>query len=714
MGSYITCCRGFQSSDLIQNKYIYMLSVLDAIQFSSQNNLFLKDSTMITTQKIATALRVLSIDAVFAANSGHPGMPLGMADIAAVLWTHFLKFNGQNPLWFNRDRFILSNGHGSMLQYALLHLFGFNLSLEDIAHFRQLNSKTPGHPERLHAPGIEVTTGPLSQGLANAVGMALAEKQLALKFNLPKHSALVDHYTYVFLGDGCLMEGLSHESASFAGEHQLHKLIAFYDCNGITIDGKAPTHIKAETIARFTGYQWHIVEIDGHDHQAIFDAIKSCQAEKTKPSLIICHTTIGKGSLIEGQAKVHGAPLDNEDMIQLKKALHWDSAPFEIPQDCYDLIDREKGKIAENQWLEVCLEYMENNPALYREFMRRINNDLPDNWPTFKENFFQKALAFKPSIATRQSSQYCLEHLVPCLPELIGGSADLTPSNNTKVSHSQEIHAEKLGNYIHYGVREFGMAAIMNGLAAHQGFIPYGGTFLVFSDYARNALRMSAMMELKVIYILTHDSIFLGEDGPTHQPIEHLAMLRYTPKLHVWRPASNLETAVAWTQALEYQGTSCLILSRQNLMAFEQSYSDVEHIRKGAYIVHHEKKPLDLILLATGSEVPLALEAAQILEQESISVRVVSMPNPEVFKQQSAEYQELVLPSHQRHRVAIEAAQKNYWYQFVGLDGSIIGLTDYGLSAPAEDARRALGFDVPSIIKTCKQLLLKNGFIPVN
>lgn len=669
---------------------------------------------MTATQKIATALRILSIDAVFQANSGHPGMPLGMADIAAVLWTDFLKFNGSNPHWFNRDRFILSNGHGSMLHYALLHLFGYALSLEDLKQFRQLHSKTPGHPERLHTPGVEVTTGPLSQGLANAVGMALAEKQLACVFNTTKHLSLVDHYTYVFLGDGCLMEGLSHESASFAGEHQLHKLVAFYDCNGITIDGKAPAHIKEETIARFKGYQWHIIEIDGHDHQAIFNAIQNAQAEKTKPTLIICNTTIGKGSKQEGQAKVHGSPLENEDMIQLKQSLNWQSAPFEIPADIRFLIDLNKGTHAENQWLETCFAYMQDEPQLYQEFCRRINGDLPDNWQTFKSKLFQQALNFKPSVATRQSSQYCLEHLLNELPELIGGSADLTPSNNTQVAQSQEITEKQTGNYIHYGVREFGMAAIMNGLAAHQGIIPYGGTFLVFSDYARNAIRMSAMMSLKVIYILTHDSIFLGEDGPTHQPIEHLAMLRYTPKLKVWRPASHLETAVAWAMALEYSGASCLILSRQNLISFEQSIEDVEHIQKGAYVLYREKKNLDLILLATGSEVGLAIEVAQKLEEESISVRVVSMPNPEIFSEQSMDYQESILPSHLRHRVAIEAAQKNYWYQFVGLDGAIIGLSDYGLSAPAEDARRARGFDVPSILKTCKQLLLKNGFMPVN
>jgi transketolase len=669
---------------------------------------------MNATQKIANALRVLSIDAVFHANSGHPGMPLGMADIAAVLWTHFLKFNGINPLWFNRDRFILSNGHGSMLHYALLHLFGYNMQLEDIKQFRQLHSRTPGHPERNHTPGIEVTTGPLSQGLANAVGMALAEKQLGLKFNETQLAPIVDHYTYVFLGDGCLMEGLSHESASFAGEYQLNKLIAFYDCNGITIDGQAPQNIKAETIARFHGYGWQVLEIDGHDHQAIFEAIEKSQQEKTKPSLIICHTKIGLGSKLEGQAKVHGSPLDAEDMTQLKAKLDWHYPPFKVPDEIYALINLDEGQQAENQWIQTCFDYMQKDAQAYSEFLRRINGDLPDNWSKIKSQLFQKATEFKQAVATRQSSQYCLEYLIPELPELIGGSADLTPSNNTKVKTSQEIQIQESGNYIHYGVREFGMAAIMNGLAAHQGFIPYGGTFLVFADYARNAIRMSAMMELKVIYVLTHDSVFLGEDGPTHQPIEHLAMLRYTPKLRVWRPASNLETAVAWAESIEYTGASCIILSRQNLNEFKQTTSDAEMIRKGAYIVYENHKSPDIILMATGSELGLAIEAAHLLQQEDIRVRVVSMPNPEVFLQQSEEYRESVLPNAIRNRIAIEAAQKAYWYQFVGLDGAILGLSDFGASAPAEDVRTAFELDLPSVIKASKQLLLKNGMMPVN
>ena len=665
------------------------------------------------SKQIANAIRVLSIDAVSKANSGHPGMPLGMADIAAVLWCYFLKFNPYNPFWFNRDRFILSNGHGSMLQYALLHLFGYKLSLHDIEQFRQLNSKTAGHPERGHAPGIEVTTGPLSQGLANAVGMALAEKLLALQFNDYSLAPLVDHFTYVFLGDGCLMEGLSHESCSFAGEHQLNKLIAFYDCNGITIDGPAPQNIKKETIARFEAYNWFVIEINGHNHQEIFDAIQHCH-HQNKPCLIICNTVIGWGSKFEGQAKVHGSPLDAEDILSIKQKLNWTSPPFQIPESIYELIDREKGQQAENEWIKVSLSYLEHHPHLYDEFMRRINSDLPSNWPELKIELFQIANQMKQPISTRQASQNCLEHLVASLPELIGGSADLTPSNNTKTSHSVSIDAAKHGNYIHYGVREFGMMSIMNGLAAHQGVIPYGGTFLVFADYARSAIRMSAMMSLKNIFILTHDSIALGEDGPTHQPIEHLSMLRNTPGLNVWRPASPLEMAVAWTQALEYQGTSCLILSRQNLAGMQQDEKAHQHIAKGAYIVFETSPEPEIILMATGSELALALDAAKILQDSQIDVRVISMPNPELFLQQSMDYQHMILPDHIRCRVAIEAASKNYWYQFVGLDGAVVGLKDFGLSGPESQIKQALGIDTNTLLNHCWQLLTKKGMIPIN
>ncbi|NDH08207.1 MAG: transketolase [Gammaproteobacteria bacterium] len=609
--------------------------------------------------KIASAIRALSVDATSHANSGHPGMPLGMADIAAVLWQDFLKFNPENPHWFNRDRFILSNGHGSMLQYALLHLFGFKLSLNDIKAFRTLHSKTPGHPERNHTPGIEVTTGPLSQGLANAVGMALAEKQLALQFN-QEQSIIIDHHTYVFLGDGCLMEGLSHETASFAGEYQLNKLIAFYDCNGITIDGDAPKQIIKETIARFAAYGWYIQEIDGHDHDAIHQAITLAKAQSEQPSLIICHTIIGLGS-------------------------------------------------TENNWVNICHEYARSYPKAYEELLRRMNGDMPNDWHTIQINLFEHALSMKQPIASRQSSQICLNELITKFPELIGGSADLTPSNNTKTNHSENIGPHHLGNYIHYGVREFGMSAIMNGLSAHGGFIPYGGTFLVFADYAKNAIRLSAMMELKVIYVLTHDSIALGEDGPTHQPIEQLAMLRYTPKLNVWRPATPLEMAVSWTEALKYPGASCLILSRQNLDAHEESLSMSDHIAKGAYIAFEYGSNPELILMASGSELGLAIHAAkELIAIDKLSVRVVSMPNPTVFTRQSSAYQEQVLPNQQRRRIAIEASAKDYWYQFVGLDGAIIGMSDFGVSAPGEDARKYFGFDVQSILFTCRNLLTKN------
>jgi transketolase len=665
------------------------------------------------SQQIANAIRILSIDAVSKANSGHPGMPLGMADIAAVLWCYFLKFNPENPYWFNRDRFILSNGHGSMLHYALLHLFGYKVSLQDLEQFRQLNSKTPGHPERGHTPGIEVTTGPLSQGLACAVGMALAEKLLANQFNDNSLAPLVDHHTYVFLGDGCLMEGLSHESCSFAGDHHLNKLIAFYDCNGITIDGDAPKHLKKETIGRFEAYNWFVMEIDGHNHQNIFDAIQHCQ-HQNKPCLIICNTIIGLGSKFEGQAKVHGSPLDAADILSIKQKLNWTAAPFQIPESIYTLIDRQKGAQTENEWIKTSLSYLENSPHIYDEFMRRINGDLPMEWQDVKKALFQHASQMKQPVSTRQASQNCLEHLITTLPELIGGSADLTPSNNTKTSHSTSIDDAKNGNYIHYGVREFGMMTIMNGLAAHQGFIPYGGTFLVFSDYARSAIRMSSMMSLKNIFVLTHDSIALGEDGPTHQPIEHLSMLRNTPGLNVWRPASPLEMAVAWTQSLEYQGSSCLILSRQNLAPLHQDEEAHQHMARGAYIVFETSHQPDIILMATGSEVALAIDAAKILRDSQIDVRVISMPNPELFLKQSMDYQHMLLPEHIRCRVAIEAASKNYWYQFVGLDGAIVGLTDFGLSGPESQIKQALGIDTNTLLNHCWQLLTKKGMIPIN
>lgn len=663
---------------------------------------------MMSSQQIATALRVLSIDAVAKANSGHPGMPLGMADIAAVLWLHFLKFNPNNPHWANRDRFILSNGHGSMLHYALLHLFGYPLSLDDLKNFRQLDSKTPGHPERDHTPGIEVTTGPLAQGLACGVGMAIAEQNLATNFNHPQLPALIDHYTYVFVGDGCLMEGLSHEVCSLAGQLKLKKLIVFYDCNGITIDGPTPANMKQETIERFAAYQWHVTEIDGHDHEAIHQAILDCQ-QQHRPSLIVCRTVIGLGSKYAGQAKVHGSPLDAEDIAAIKQQLHWQAPPFSIPDSIYACIDRHKGIKAEDAWVKIALDYYEQDPALYQEFMRRMNGDLPQDWAQIKSQLLAEACLVTQNLATRQLSQQCLERLVPKLKELLGGSADLTPSNNTQVKASTTLNAETAGNYIHYGVREFGMMAVMNGIAAHQGFIPYGGTFLVFSDYARSAIRMSAMMKLKTIFVLTHDSIALGEDGPTHQPIEHLAMLRTTPNLLVWRPASALEMAVAWTHAIEHQGASCLALSRQNLPHINQTPTQATDIAKGGYIAFEHGHDLQLILIATGSELSLALEAATLLAKHNLSVRVVSMPCANLFLAQSRDYQDLVLPQHVRARIAIEAAASNYWYQFVGLDGEIVGIDQFGRSAPEKEVKQCLGIHVDALMARCQQLLRRFG-----
>jgi transketolase len=509
------------------------------------------------------------------------------------------------------------------------------------------------------------------------------------------------------------MEGLSHETCSFAGEFQLNKLIVFFDCNGITIDGPAPSSIKHETIGRFKAYGWHVIEIDGHNHEAIFNAIQTCQHQE-KPSLIICHTVIGLGSKNAGLAKVHGSPLDAEDIAQIKKQLNWTAPSFTIPDEIYNSIDKQTLLNKENDWVKTSMQYYEKHPELYTEFMRRMNVDLPDNWADIKQNLIDDASQIKKSLATRVASQHCLEILVKALPELIGGSADLTPSNNTKTTHSESVDIHGNGNYLHYGVREFGMMAIMNGLSAHQGFIPYGGTFLVFSDYARNAIRMSSMMSLKNIFVLTHDSIALGEDGPTHQPVEHLAMLRYTPNLNVWRPASPLETAIAWIESIEYQGTSCLVLSRQNLAELSYDIEQANHIKKGGYILFESHPNPDIIFIATGSEVSLAIGTAKILTESHIKTRVISMPCPEIFLQQSAAYQESVLPKNNRCRIAIEAASKAYWYQFVGLDGEIIGLSEFGRSAPESDVKKALGFDVDSILHHCKQLLNSKGPIPID
>lgn len=655
--------------------------------------------------ELANAVRMLSIDAVNQAQSGHPGMPLGMADIATVLWTKFLRHNPQNPLWFNRDRFVLSNGHGSMLLYSLLHLSGYNLSIEELRNFRQLNSKTPGHPELGHTPGVETTTGPLGQGLANSVGMALAEKILASQFNRDEHD-LVNHYTYTFIGDGCLMEGISHEACSLAGTLGLGKLIVFYDDNGISIDGKVESWFTDDTAARFKAYNWQVIEaVDGHNVDVIEQAIHAARANTTQPSLIMCKTIIGLGSSVAGSEKSHGSPLSAADLSKVRQFFNWPHEAFIIPKNIYQHWDHvEQGQKEEQEWLELQHRYQTHYPQENAEFLRRVNGDLPDDWQEQTQKFMQHCLSNEKAIATRKSSQQCIEYFAKLLPEMLGGSADLTGSNNTDWSGTKAISTQDFsGNYLYYGVREFGMAAMMNGLAVHGGFIPYGGTFLVFADYARNALRLSALMKQRVIYVLTHDSIGLGEDGPTHQPVEHAAMLRMTPNMHVWRPADLMETAVAWQVALEnHAGPTALLLSRQNLAALPHQANAAELIKKGGYVIRDCEGEADALLIATGSEVELALAAAE--QAKDIKVRVVSMPAPELFLSQDEAYKESVLPKAIRKRLAIEAASTAYWYQFVGLDGAVIGIDSFGVSAPAASAYQFFGITVERIVETLTQL----------
>lgn len=659
------------------------------------------------SNELANAIRLLSIDAVECAQSGHPGMPLGMADIATVLWQKFMKHNPVNPHWFDRDRFVLSNGHGSMLLYSLLHLTGYSLTLDDLKQFRQLHSKTPGHPEYADTPGVETTTGPLAQGLGNAVGMAIAEKILACQYNQPGLE-LVNHFTYAFVGDGCLMEGLSHEVCSLAGTLGLGKLIVFYDDNGISIDGHVESWFNDDTAARFNAYNWHVIgQIDGHDPLAIENAIKKARAQSHKPSLIICKTIIGFASPVAGSEKSHGAPLGPAGVAYVRDILKWSHPPFVIPDAIYGAWDHtEQGKHDENHWLSLCHQYQQQYPAAYNEFLRRINGDLPDHWDALSKAFITECRLHNKSAATRKSSQLCLEQFAKILPEMLGGSADLTGSNNTDWTGSKAIKADDFsGNYLCYGVREFAMAAIMNGLALHQGFIPYGGTFLVFADYARNAIRLSAIMKQRVIYVFTHDSIGLGEDGPTHQPIEHAAMLRMTPNMQVWRPADLVETAVAWQQAISHHtGPSSLLLSRQNLPALTHTEHAFEEISKGGYILSDCKGVPDVILLATGSEVQLALAASEQLTALGQHIRVVSMPCCERFLSQSVSYKEHVLPNSVRKRVAIEAAASTYWYRFVGLDGAVVGLDRFGVSAPAKDAYDFLELTVEHLITTINTL----------
>lgn len=652
-------------------------------------------------QMLANALRTLSIDAVNQANSGHPGMPMGMADIATVLWKQFLKHNPKDPQWWNRDRFVLSNGHGSMLQYALLHLTGYDLSLDELKNFRQLHSKTPGHPEHAETPGVETTTGPLGQGLANAVGMALAEKILAAEFNTLEDS-IIDHFTYVFLGDGCLMEGISHEVCSLAGTWGLGKLIAFWDDNGISIDGDVSGWFTDNTAERFRAYGWQVItSVDGHNPDEIAAAIKNAQKETDKPTLICCKTTIGFGSPNHaGTAHVHGSPLGDVEATLSKQQLEWPYAAFEIPAEIYQAWDaRETGEQQQRQWDKLWQDYQIKHPALAKTLLRRKNHILSETWQETMQHLIAKTRQLSKKMATRKSSQFCLNDLAQALPELIGGSADLTGSNGTLWKDAAIFSAANpKGHYIHYGVREFGMSAIMNGIALYGGFIPFAGTFLTFSDYARNAVRMAALMKQKVIFVYTHDSIGLGEDGPTHQAIEHTASLRLIPNLRVWRPCDTTETAIAWQSAIEYVGPSALLLTRQDVAA--QIYQDdqVNNIARGGYILFEPQEKVRAIIIATGSEVEIAIHVAKKLS----GIRVVSMPCVELFLEQTSEYQAQILPPEITHRVAIEAGVPDTWYRFVGLQGKILGIEKFGLSAPAEKLYAHFGLTEQQLEKVVK------------
>ncbi len=654
-------------------------------------------------KKLANAIRVLSMDAVQKANSGHPGAPMGMADIAEVLFNDYMNHNPKNPNWANRDRFVLSNGHASMLIYSLAHLTGYDLSIEDIKNFRQLHSKTPGHPEYRYTPAVETTTGPLGQGIANAIGMALAEKVLAGQFNRPDHS-IIDHYTYTLLGDGCMMEGISHEVCSLAGTLGLNKLIAFYDDNGISIDGEVEGWFTDNTPQRFAAYGWHVIEnIDGHDAEAIKQAIEEARSYNDKPTLICCKTIIGWGSPNhQGKESCHGAALGEEEIALVRKELGWESPSFEIPDDIYDGWDaKNKGVQLENDWNTRLAAYTQAYPELAAELKRRLNGELPEHFLENVDTFISSVDAKQEKIASRKASQNALNALGPLLPELMGGSADLAGSNLTIWKGCKSIQKQADGNYIHYGVREFGMSAIMNGMSLHGGFIPYGATFLIFSEYARNALRMAALMKIQCIFVYTHDSIGLGEDGPTHQPVEQTATLRLIPNMSVWRPCDAVESAVAWKMAIKRkEGPTSLIFSRQGLPHQERTTEQLEGIERGGYILSDcEGKP-DVILIATGSEVDLAMGATKQLSQNGKQIRVVSMPSTDLFDAQDEAYRESVLPNDVIARVAIEAGVSDNWFKYVGLQGKVIGIDKFGESAPAGELFKLYGFTIDNIIKT--------------
>ncbi|MEG9357776.1 transketolase [Vibrio cholerae] len=664
---------------------------------------------MSSRKQLANAIRALSMDGVQKANSGHPGAPMGMADIAEVLWRSHLNHNPQNPNWADRDRFVLSNGHGSMLIYSLLHLSGYELSIDDLKNFRQLHSKTPGHPEYGYAPGIETTTGPLGQGITNAVGMAIAEKALAAQFNKPGHD-IVDHFTYVFMGDGCLMEGISHEACSLAGTLGLGKLIAFWDDNGISIDGHVEGWFSDDTPKRFEAYGWHVIPaVDGHDADAINAAIEAAKAETSRPTLICTKTIIGFGSPNKaGSHDCHGAPLGNDEIKAAREFLGWEYAPFEIPADIYAAWDaKQAGARKEAAWDEKFAAYAKAYPTEAAEYKRRVAGELPANWEAATSEIIANLQANPANIASRKASQNALEAFGKLLPEFMGGSADLAPSNLTMWSGSKSLTAEDAsGNYIHYGVREFGMTAIINGIALHGGFVPYGATFLMFMEYARNAMRMAALMKVQNIQVYTHDSIGLGEDGPTHQPVEQIASLRMTPNMSTWRPCDQVESAVAWKLAIERKDApSALIFSRQNLAQQPRSAEQVANIAKGGYILKDCAGQPELILIATGSEVELAVAAYEQLSAEGKAVRVVSMPSTDAFDKQDAAYREAVLPSAVTKRIAIEAGIADFWYKYVGFGGRIIGMTSFGESAPAGELFKLFGFTTENVVKQAKELL---------
>lgn len=655
---------------------------------------------------LANAIRALSMDAVQQANSGHPGAPMGMADIAEVLWRDYMQHNPSNPEWANRDRFVLSNGHGSMLIYSLLHLTGYDLDINELKNFRQLHSKTPGHPEYGYAPGIETTTGPLGQGISNAVGMALAEKVLAAQFNQPGHD-IIDHYTYTFLGDGCLMEGISHEVCSLAGTLGLGKLIAFYDDNGISIDGEVEGWFTDDTVKRFESYGWHVIGgVDGHDSDAIVNAIEAARATTDKPTLICCKTVIGFGSPNkQGKESCHGAPLGNDEIALARKQLGWEYGPFEVPQDVYQAWDANaKGQQAEQQWQQQMADYAVAHPELAAELKRRLAGELPADFSQQAQAYIEKLQANPEKVATRKASQQALNAYGPLLPELLGGSADLAGSNLTLWDQSKPLtHNDASGNYIYYGVREFGMSAIMNGIALHGGFVPYGATFLMFMEYARNAVRMAALMKQPAIFVYTHDSIGLGEDGPTHQPVEQLASMRVTPNLNTWRPCDQVESAVSWKAAIERKdGPTALVFTRQGVAPQPRTAQQLADINRGGYVLKDFADAPELILIATGSEVELAMQAAQQLSDSGEKVRVVSMPSTDVFDAQSSDYKDSVLPKSVRRRVAIEAGIADYWLKYVGLDGAVVGMTTFGESAPAEQLFEHFGFTVANIVNTAK------------